>query len=348
MNCVIMAGGTGGHVFPGLAVAEALRERDHKVWWLGAEGGMEEALVQRAEIEMKSLPITGLRGKGLVRRLMMPWRMLRSTWQARRFMRKHNIDVAISMGGYVAAPGGLACRTLKTRLVVHEQNSLFGMTNRYLSKWADLVLTGFDLQQQYASRWVGNPVRASIEAKSYQYRTERPTRVLILGGSLGAHALNTRLPDKLRSALEAGAIEIWHQCGKQHKAATEAAYAGKHQNVRIHEFIDDMAEAYAWADCCICRAGALTVAEISVVGLPALLVPYPHAVDDHQRHNARKLVEAKAAYMWLESDPEAQLEDYITRLQDSNTRSGMAMAMSSLGKAQVAEHIVDLCEELVS
>ena len=347
MNCVIMAGGTGGHVFPGLAVAAALRARNHQVWWLGAEGGMEEAIVKQAGIEIKLLPITGLRGKGLMRRLMMPWRMLRSTWQARRFMRKNNIDVAISMGGYVAAPGGLACRTLKTRLVVHEQNSLFGMTNRHLSKWANLVVTGFDLKQQYASKWVGNPVRAEIEAQQYQYRTDKPVRVLILGGSLGAHALNTRLPDKLNNALQKGAVDIWHQCGKGHKSTTETAYAEQHTKVRVDEFIDDMAEAYAWADFCICRAGALTVAEISVVGVPALLVPYPHAVDDHQRHNARKLVEAGAAYMWLESDPEAQLETYIEQLQDSNNRSDMAMAMTKMGKTQVAEQIVDLCEGLL-
>ena len=348
MNCVIMAGGTGGHVFPGLAVAEVLRARQHTVMWLGAAGGMEERLVGAAGIEMKLLPIKGLRGKGLIGRLLMPWRLLRSTLQARRFMQEHNIDVAISMGGYVAAPGGLACRLLKNKLVVHEQNSIFGMTNRHLSKWADLVLTGFDLQEQYSSRWVGNPVRDSIEAQQYQHRTQTPTRVLVLGGSLGALALNTRLPEELRKELKRGHIEIWHQCGKKHLATTEAAYDVNSDALRVSEFIDDMAEAYAWADFCICRAGALTIAELSVVGVPALLVPYPHAVDDHQRHNGAKLVEAGAAYMWSESEDERVLRDYIEQLLDTENRGRMAEAMNGLAKKQVAEHIADLCEDLVS
>ncbi len=346
MKFVIMAGGTGGHIFPGIAVAKALQKRGHTVYWLGARGGMEERIVRQYGIRLKLLKIKPLRGKGLIRKLVTPFKVVKATWQARRFLKKEHIDVAISMGGYVAAPGGLATRFCATKLVVHEQNSLFGMTNRLLAKHADKVLTGFDLNGLYGSEWIGNPVRGSIVDAPKKEHSETPLHVLILGGSLGAQSLNRILPQTLKESIEQGSIQVWHQCGKNNRGQTAEAYGQQQSQVRIDEFIHNMAKAYRWADVCIARAGALTLAEITAMHLPALLVPFPQAVDDHQTQNAMYLVNQQAALIWSESSSQDELNKQIKQLFDTNQQQHMRTALKQMAKPHVASRIADMCEQV--
>ena len=346
MNFVIMAGGTGGHIFPGISVAKALQKRGHTVFWLGAKGGMEERIVRQYGIRLKLLKVKPLRGKGLIRKIVTPFRVLTATWQARRFMQKENIDVAISMGGYVAAPGGLATRFCGTKLVVHEQNSLFGMTNRILAKHADQVLTGFDLSGLYGSQWVGNPVRGSIVQAPKKEQSETPLQVLIMGGSLGAQSLNRILPKTLKEPIEQGRIQVWHQCGKNNAETTREAYGQQQSQVQVNEFIHNMSKAYRWADVCIARAGALTLAELTAMHLPALLVPFPHAVDDHQTKNAMYLVNHQAALIWSENSSSDELNAQIEQLFDAGQQQNMRQALKQIAKPDVANRIADICEQV--
>lgn len=347
MNFAIMAGGTGGHIFPGIAVAKALQKKGHKVFWLGAKGGMEERIVRQHGIAMTLLPIKPLRGKGLGGLIMMPFRMLKGMLQAKKFFKENSINAAISMGGYVAAPGGFAAKYSGIKLVVHEQNSVFGMTNKALAKRADLVLTGFDLEGQLNSRWVGNPVRDSIENVVKKYNRVKPVNVLILGGSLGAQSLNTRMPEYLHDWIQSADIKVKHQCGKAKKRTTELAYGDMAQDVDIQEFIQNMASVYQWADLCICRAGALTIAEISTVGIPTIFVPYPHAVDDHQTHNAMSLVNKQAAYIWQEDQSADEFKALFKKLLAETNRETMKQALQAIKKDQVAQTIAAHCEEVV-
>lgn len=347
LTFAIMAGGTGGHIFPGVAVAQALSRQGHKVLWLGAKGGMEERIVRQHGIPLTVIAIQGLRGKGLLKQLSMPFRLIKGIWQARRFFVNNKVDVAISLGGFVAAPGGFATRFCRTRLVVHEQNSIFGMTNRHLAKRADLVLTGFDLNGLYGSQWIGNPVRQSIaELPAKQAGDKQPLKLLVLGGSLGAECLNLTLPEILEPYLKQAAVEVYHQCGSGKKTATEAAY-GK-SVVKVDEFIQNMAEAYDWADVCVCRAGALTVAEVTAASLPALFVPYPYAVDDHQTHNALQLVEQNAALLWQESEGREVLKQQFATLMSAAKREQMINHLQPFKKPQVAEKIAQKCEEVMA
>lgn len=348
MKVAIMAGGTGGHIFPGIAVAKALQKKGHEVYWLGAQGGMEERIVRQYGIRLTLLPIKPLRGKGVRGMLMMPFRLLKGIFQARKFFKQNNIDAAVSMGGYVAAPGGFATALCATKLIVHEQNSVFGMTNRNLAKRADLVMTGFDLNGDHQSRWVGNPVRDSIAHIVKQHNRVSPVNVLVLGGSLGAQALNTRLPEVLSEWITSGAIKVKHQCGRNKFRMTEAAYGDLAPDVDIQEFIQNMAAVYQWADICICRAGALTIAEISAVGIPSIFVPYPHAVDDHQTHNALSLVNKEMAMIWQESQPEEVLINQFRQLMDLDCRLNMHEALMSARKSSVAEKMADLIEQVVA
>ncbi len=348
MKFAIMAGGTGGHIFPGIAVAKALQKKGHEIHWLGAQGGMEERIVRQHGIALTLLPIKPLRGKGLPGLLTMPFRLLKGIWQARRFFKRHQIDAAISMGGYVAAPGGFATVLCPTRLIVHEQNSVFGLTNKSLAKRADLVMTGFDMNELYQSKWVGNPVRDSIENIKLRHERVSPVNVLVLGGSLGAQSLNKMVPNELSEWIEAGDIKIKHQCGRNKLKVTQAAYGELVHQVDIQEFIQNMASAYQWADLCICRAGALTVAEITAVALPTLFVPYPHAVDDHQTYNAMSLVNKDAALLWQEQDPEVQFVEQFKELLQLERRNAMRSALQAMHKKQVATEIAALCEQVVA
>jgi len=380
----VMAGGTGGHIFPGLAVAEALKKRGVAVDWLGARGGMEMELVASHGIPVTAIDISGLRGKGAMRLLALPWQLGRAVWQAIKALKKTAPDARqhaiLSLGGYVAAPGGVAARFLNRPLVVHEQNSVLGLTNRTLSRWARQVLTGFELPEMPQARWVGNPVRESILAVGRQraragYRgrilsgkdqslnpapgsaltqeNSGPIHLLILGGSQGARSLNTRLPGHLADAVQKGHVVVRHQCGKNKLDTTQKAYAEAgldgHENVRVEAFIDDMAAAYAWADAVVARAGALSMAEIQAAALPALYVPFPHAVDDHQRHNAEYAVRHGAALMWDEKQDEALLRDALdTLLNEKASRCRLAEKAHALAKPEAAEAVADACLEVMS
>lgn len=347
MKVAIMAGGTGGHIFPGLAVAKELHKRNIQVVWLGAIGGMEEDLVKKHQIPIKLLNIKGLRGKGIKGLLTMPFKLLSATWHASQYFKQQQVNAVISMGGYVAGPGGLAAKFKKLPLMVHEQNSKFGMTNKYLSKWADKVLTGFDLNGLYDSQWVGNPVRKDIEEINKHHKQSEHTNVLIVGGSLGANALNTRLPPLLKPLLEKHSILIKHQCGKNNQKLTEQAYQA-HEQVEIMPFIDDMSAAYSWADFIIARAGALTIAEINATALPAILIPYPHAVDDHQTENAKNIVNNNAGFIWQEHQDITILKDHIDVLvNDEKRREKMAIQSQLLHKKESASHVAELCVEMM-
>ncbi len=348
MNFAIMAGGTGGHIFPGIAVAKALQKKGHQIHWLGAQGGMEERIVKQHGIALTLLPIKPLRGKGLRGLITMPFRLLKGVIQARKFFKRNQIDAAISMGGYVAAPGGFATSFCGTKLIVHEQNSVFGLTNKSLAKRADLVLTGFDLEGQYQSKWVGNPVRDSIENIKIQHERVSPINVLVLGGSLGAQSLNKMVPNELSNWIESGEIKIKHQCGRNKLKVTQTAYGELVHEVDIQEFIQNMASAYQWADICICRAGALTVAEITAVALPTVFVPYPHAVDNHQTFNAMSLVNKQAAMLWQETDSQEAFVAKFKELLQIDTRQAMQQALKLIHKKQVASHIAALCEQVVT
>jgi UDP-N-acetylglucosamine--N-acetylmuramyl-(pentapeptide) pyrophosphoryl-undecaprenol N-acetylglucosamine transferase len=293
-----MAGGTGGHVFPGLAVADAMRARAWNVVWLGNPGGMEATLVPRHGIPMRWVRFGGLRGKGLVTQLMLPFNLLRAFWQSLRVLREVRPAVVLGMGGYVAFPGGMMAALIGRPLVVHEQNSVAGLTNRVLARVADRVMVAFP-DALAGAQWSGNPVRQDVAAiappaERYPSR-EGPLRVLVVGGSLGAQALNTVVPQALAALPIDLRPTVVHQSGRRHLADLQAAYAQAGVAAQALEFIDDMAAAYAHADLVICRAGARTVSEVAAAGVASLMVPYPHAVDDHQTTNARFLSEREAA-----------------------------------------------------
>ena len=350
---LIMAGGTGGHIFPGLAVADALRAQGVAVQWLGAAGGMEEQVVPAHGLPLHVVPVGGLRGKGWRTRLGAPWMLLRALYASLRVIRRLQPRSVLSMGGYVAGPGGIAARLTGTPLLVHEQNSIAGYTNRKLAGFARRVLTGFD-NTLPGARWVGNPVRAAIAAlpppeQRMAGRDDR-VRLLVLGGSLGARALNTTLPRALALLPPAQRPAVLHQCGKRGIDEARQAYAAAGVEAEVVPFIDDMATAYGWADLAVCRAGALTLAELTSAGLGALLVPFPHAVDDHQTRNAEALVAVGAAELTKESDLDVQT--FARRLgallQDRPALLAMARAARTLAKPGAAEDIARACLEVAA
>jgi UDP-N-acetylglucosamine--N-acetylmuramyl-(pentapeptide) pyrophosphoryl-undecaprenol N-acetylglucosamine transferase len=301
---MIMAGGTGGHVFPALALARLLREQQRAVIWLGTHRGLEARVVPAEGFPIEWLTVGGLRGKGLSELLKAPFMLALSVWQALRIIRRLKPGVVVGLGGFVTGPGGLAAWLLRRPLVIHEQNAVAGFTNRCLARFARTVLTAFPTA--FAARAgvheIGNPVRADIAALPRPAARfagrEGPLRLLVIGGSLGARRLNEVVPQAL--ALLAGEpraphFAVRHQAGEQHVAAARAAYTTAGITGEVTPFISDMAEALAWADLVVCRAGALTIAELAAAGIGAVLVPFPHAVDDHQSVNAQYLVEAGAA-----------------------------------------------------
>ncbi|HXE37302.1 MAG TPA: undecaprenyldiphospho-muramoylpentapeptide beta-N-acetylglucosaminyltransferase, partial [Azonexus sp.] len=282
---MIMAGGTGGHIFPALAVADKMRERSWKVVWLGNPEGMEARLVPQHGYEMAWLKFGALRGKGVLRKLLLPFNLLRGFWQAQKLIRQVRPDVVLGMGGYITFPGGMMASLFNKPLVVHEQNSVAGLANRVLAGVADRIVTGFpDVLSKGV--WAGNPVRPEIAriappAERFAERTGA-LRLLVIGGSLGAQALNEIVPQGLAMLGESDQPQIVHQAGEKHLEALKTAYAAVGVQAHCVSFIEDMAGAYDWADLVICRAGALTVAELAAAGAASVLVPFPHAVDDHQ------------------------------------------------------------------
>ncbi|MGN6705709.1 MAG: undecaprenyldiphospho-muramoylpentapeptide beta-N-acetylglucosaminyltransferase [Rhodanobacter sp.] len=348
-----MAGGTGGHIFPGLAVAECLRGQGVPVAWLGAVGGMETGVVPAQGIELHTVTVGGLRGKGWKTRLLAPLMLLRALLASLALLRRLRPRSVLSMGGYVAGPGGLAAWLLRRPLLVHEQNRVAGFTNRKLAALARRVLAGFDGTLPQA-QWVGNPVRAAIgalplPAQRMAGRTGAP-RLLVLGGSLGARALNLAMPQALALLETARRPEVLHQCGSRGLDEARAAYAQAGVEARVVAFIDDMADAYGWADMAVCRAGALTLAELSAAGLGALLVPFPHAVDDHQTRNAEVLAAVGAAEIMQENQLDIpQLAQRLAALLgDRPALLAMAEAARTLAKPDAAQVIARACTEVAA
>lgn len=345
---LILAGGTGGHIFPGIAVARALHARGVPVLWLGSAGGMETRLVPAAGIAIETINVRAVRGKGLVRLLLSPFAIARAVLQSVAVLRKHRPRAVISFGGFAAGPGGVAAWLLKTPLLVHEQNRAPGLTNRILVRIARQVLCGFpDTFPGRTSQWLGNPVRAPLTDLPPPDQRVRGNgdalRILVLGGSQGARALNQALPVALARLGSAVPYQVRHQCGANQHEVTRTAYARMQVLAGIEPFIEDMAAAYVWADLVICRSGALTLAELCAVGVASVLVPFPHAVDDHQTRNAEFLTEHAAAVLLPESpDLARHLAAEILRLhRDRVTLLAMAQAARTLARPHAAEQVVD-------
>ena len=350
---MIMAGGTGGHIYPGLAVADVLREKGIGVHWLGAAGGMECETVPAHGIELDAVHISGVRGRGWRGWLALPFHLLRAIRDARSSMHRVSPACAVSFGGYAAGPGGIAAWTRGIPLLVHEQNQLAGLTNRVLARVASRVLQAFPdtFPARVRPTTCGNPVRRAIaalpdpESRFFQ-RSGRP-RVLVTGGSQGAGSLNRVVPGAL--ALLHGDLRplVCHQAGRGHTNDTMQRYGDAGVEAEVQEFIDDIGAAYAWADIVICRAGALTISELAAAGVGSILVPYPHAVDDHQSHNARYLSEAGAAIVLPE---QALTADSLSRvlselLGDRGRLLVMALAARSRGVTDAAEQVALACAE---
>jgi len=305
---LVIAGGTGGHVYPALAVARALQEQSREVVWLGTHRGLESRVVPAAGIPIEWVAVSGLRGKGFLQLLLAPFRLIYALSQSLIVMWKHRPAAVLGMGGFVSGPGGLAAWLTRRPLVIHEQNAIAGLTNRLLARFARVVLQAFPGSFNSASdaETVGNPVRADIAAiDSPDTRfagREGPIRLLILGGSLGALALNQVVPAALAMLPASLRPVVRHQAGERTLHEAQTAYREHGVEADLRPFIEDMAEAYAWADLVICRAGALTVAELSAAGLPAIFIPFPAAVDDHQTANAGPLVAAGAAEIMQQRD----------------------------------------------
>jgi UDP-N-acetylglucosamine--N-acetylmuramyl-(pentapeptide) pyrophosphoryl-undecaprenol N-acetylglucosamine transferase len=351
---MIMAGGTGGHVFPALAVAEALKQRAAEVFWMGTAQGIEARLVPQSGFELSEIKVQGLRGKGLLGWLLAPFRLVKAVWEAWRVMRRIDPDVVLGLGGFASGPGGVAAWLMRKPLVIHEQNAIPGLTNRLLAKLAKLTLEGFpnSFKEAANAQWVGNPVRKSIEvlpAPELRFdKREGAIHLLVLGGSLGARSLNTVVPQAMALIDSGQRPRVIHQCGSRHLNDCRENYQRAGVQAKVTDFIGDMAEAYGWADLVICRAGALTVAELAAAGVGALLVPYPYAVDDHQTHNATMLVEAGAAQLIADSalEPESVAEQISRFSADREALLNMANAACTVARTGTAEQIADKCLEL--
>jgi UDP-N-acetylglucosamine--N-acetylmuramyl-(pentapeptide) pyrophosphoryl-undecaprenol N-acetylglucosamine transferase len=352
---LIMAGGTGGHIFPGLAVADVLRQQHIPVRWLGAEGGMEARTVPKAGIELDLVAMTGIRGKGLMRWIRMPLLLLRAVWQARRLLEANRPGCAVSFGGYAAAPGGIAAWTKGIPVVVHEQNRIPGLTNRLLSLFSRKILQGFPgtFPKEKSAMDSGNPVRSEVAALAEpQIRLAGrtgPVRVLVTGGSQGAQVLNQVVPAAMKLLPPVLSFEIRHQAGAKRVNEALEAYAQAGIDAEVLAFIDDMAEAYGWADLVICRSGALTVAELAAAGVASVLVPFAHAVDDHQTRNAEYLSFAEAAVLLPQAElaPQVLATALESLLSDRQLLFSMACAARKQALPDAAEKVVEACREWV-
>lgn len=356
---LIMAGGTGGHIFPGLAVADYFCKQGIAVHWLGASQGLETELVKEAGYPLHVINICGLRGKGARVLAVAPWRICAAIFQARQIIKAVQPDVAIGMGGFVSGPGGIASWLGGCPLVIHEQNAYAGLTNRLLGYVAKRVLEGFPASFQGSGKiiTVGNPVRMDIERLGElqtrrklerEANQKRRLRLLVLGGSLGAQVFNELLPAALALIDESLRPEIWHQTGRKHEDTAKRMYEQYAICAKLSPFISDMAAAYRWADMVLCRAGALTVAELCAAGLGAILIPYPHAVDDHQTANAEFMVKAGAALCVQQAElTRSKLALLLQQfIDDPEKRSDMADAAYQLRRVDVPATIFKICQEV--
>lgn len=349
-NILIMAGGTGGHIFPALAVADRLREQGWQVTWLGAPDSMEAELVPQHGYPMARVRFSGLRGKGLLRKLLLPLNLLIALWQSAVVIFLHRPDVVLGMGGYITFPGGMMAALLRRPLVIHEQNSVAGLSNKVLARVANRVMSGFP-DVLPGAVWCGNPVRSSIAAlpepqQRYAARTGK-LNVLVVGGSLGAQAINQAVPQALALMTEETRPFVVHQTGKRHHAAVVQMYQQAGVQADIRAFIDDMAASYAAADLVICRSGALTVAELAAVGVASLLIPFPFAVDDHQTHNARFLSERGAAVLLPQTRLNAENLAQWLGAQRREKLLAMARQARSVARADAAAVVAAACAEIV-
>jgi UDP-N-acetylglucosamine--N-acetylmuramyl-(pentapeptide) pyrophosphoryl-undecaprenol N-acetylglucosamine transferase len=351
---LIMAAGTGGHVFPALALARLLREQSLEVIWLGTERGLESRVIPAEGIPIERLSIGGLRGKGVLSWAAAPFRLGRALLQALAVMRRHQPSVVVGLGGFVTGPGGIAAWLTRRPLVIHEQNAIAGFTNRCLAHVARQVLEAFpnSFGRDVHSKVIGNPVRADISAvppPSVRFAGRSgPVRILVIGGSQGAARLNAVVPFALKRLSSWLAFDVRHQAGERWIDAGRASYAQAGVRADVRPFIEDMSEAYAWADLVICRSGALTVSELAAVGVGSVLVPFPNAVDDHQAYNAQYLVREGAAV--LISDRELTAERLAAELQRLCAGRGKLLAMAErarlLARPRAADELAASCLEL--
>ena len=347
---LIMAGGTGGHVFPGLAVADALKQRGWQVDWLGTAERMEADLVPRHGYPIHFIKIKGIRGHGVLRKLLAPIQLIKAIWQAKQVIQRIRPDVVIGMGGFASGPGAIAAKLLRVPVILHEQNAIAGMTNRYVAKFATHVLQAFEGALPNGIT-IGNPVRAELfTLEQRQSLACRPLNLLIMGGSLGAKALNEVLPETISLLAERIAVQVWHQAGKDKGADVLAAY---HElgitPYQADDFIHEISQAYQWADLVICRAGALTVSELAAVGRASILVPLPHAVDDHQTANAKVLVKANAAVLLPQAElmPPRLAQEIQQITQQPERINKMAQNAEQVARSDAAEQVARVCEALI-
>ncbi|PIF39642.1 UDP-N-acetylglucosamine-N-acetylmuramylpentapeptide N-acetylglucosamine transferase [Delftia sp. 60] len=350
-TALIMAGGTGGHIFPGLAVAQALRERGWNVRWLGAPGSMESRIVPAQGFPLETIEFSGVRGKGIMTLAFLPMRLLRAFWQALAVVRRVKPDVVVGLGGYISFPGGMMAVLAGKPLVLHEQNSVAGMANKVLASVSHRIFTAFP-NVFPKGRWVGNPLRqAFTEQPAPEQRfagRSGPLRLLVVGGSLGARALNEIVPQALALIPADVRPVVLHQSGAAQIDALRANYAAAGVAAELTPFIDDTARAFAEADVIVCRAGASTVTEIAAVGAAAIYVPFPSAVDDHQTTNARFLVDAGGGWLMQQSALTAQsLAEMLQNMQRATLleRAGKAKKMQ---KTDATAEVVAACEELAA
>ena len=349
---LVMAGGTGGHVFPGLAVADLLKSRGWNVVWMGNPDGMEAKLVPSRGYEMAWVRFGALRGKGILRKLSLPFNLLSGCWQAYKEIRRVKPDVVLGMGGYITVPGGLMATLTGRPLVVHEQNSIAGLANRMLAKIARRVVCGFPGALP-KSLWAGNPVRREIaDLPSPAARMadrlaaeNEPLRLLVLGGSLGAAAINDMVPKGVSLLPESERPVIVHQAGEKHLAQLEKNYEEAGVRANCVAFVEDMAGAYEWADLVICRAGALTVAELAAAGVASILVPFPFAVDDHQTFNAKFLASAGGAVLLPQNEMTPESVSLIRNYSRGQLLQ-MAEKARALAKPDAAAEVARVCEEI--
>ncbi len=348
---LVMAGGTGGHIFPGLAVAEALREAGWRVHWLGAPDSMESQLVPPRGFAFEAVAFGGVRGKGLATLAFLPLKLLRAFWQSLQVVRRVQPDVVLGLGGFITFPGGMMASLWGKPLVLHEQNSVAGLANKVLAQVADRVFTAFPGVFK-TGQWVGNPLRQAFTqqatpAERFAGRTG-PLRVLVVGGSLGAKALNDIVPQALALMPEASRPQVIHQSGAKQIEALRANYAAAGVQAELTPFIDDTATAFAQADLVICRAGASTVTELAAVGVAALFVPFPFAVDDHQTTNAQFLVAQGGGWLVPQAELTAQnLAERLTALS-RDTLQDVAQKAHAQKKTNATREVVMACEELAA
>lgn len=348
---LVMAGGTGGHVFPALAIVKELQARGHDVHWLGTKGRIEEQVVPKANINIHYIDIKGVRRNGIMSYLKAPFLILNAIRQAKKVINEFNPDVVIGFGGYASGPGGMAAFFSGTPLILHEQNAAAGLTNTMLSRFAKKILLG--VGQAFTGpkvECVGNPVRKEIldlfaDERNFAHEDGK-TRILIVGGSLGAKALNENVPQALK-LFKQDEIVVFHQCGKGQSESTKALYEGATFEYQTSDFVEDMASAYKNADLIICRAGASTISELSAAKLPAILVPLPTAVDDHQTKNALSLVDAGAAKLLKQSELNVNsLYELVANMRHVDNLKAMSEGSAKMAKLNATTRVCEIIEEL--